>query len=287
MNKPIYQTLARERWEALPKKILVQRRDQFNIIPDVLPKLDIKADVELRFHSRKIPPGSILPAKETELPPTLKVQVYDSGERLVSVVVLDSDVPDESTNSFTTRCHFLAVNIPLSPSRPNIVFKDLKSVIAPWLPPFSQQGSPYHRLGIYILSQPSAAEPLDEAKLSALYAPSDERVSESEGLLPDPRRGFSLKSFRDKFKLTPFGFNIFRTVWDETTRGVMARNGIPGADMIWKRLRDPRLKPLPKRKGWEARRQGPKYRFLWKYTKRIKGWDRRKHRYDARDKRWK
>ncbi|KAJ2902191.1 phosphatidylethanolamine-binding protein [Zalerion maritima] len=327
MNKPVYQKLARERWEEYRKLILDQRIEQFNIVPDALPKLDITADCELRFKSEKIPPGQTLKAAMTEGPPTLKVQLYEPGEKLVTVVVIDSDVPDQDIDSFTSRCHFIATNIPLSPTNPHIILpaiaqksiKDSKaatassspgptsssslspsspspSVPVPWLPPFSQRGSPYHRLGIYILSQETPPpKPSPKAKSPKSF-PSIPRVLDSEKLsniscLYSPaaggqREGFSLKSFRDKFYLKPFAFTMFRAVWDDTTKEVMERHGIPGADMQWKRLRNPRIKPLRKRKGWEAKRQGPKYRHLWKYTKRIRGWNDKKWRGDKRDKKW-
>src|SRR5205814_8782342 len=96
------------------------------------------------------------------------------------------------------------------------------------------------------------------------------------------RDGFSLKSYRDKFALTPVGFTLFRTVWDEHTAAVMERAGLPGADVEFRRKTVYSLKEPRKPKGWEAKRQGPKYRHLWKYTKRIRGlsnarrWTKRK-----------
>ncbi|UZP46592.1 hypothetical protein NXS19_014404 [Fusarium pseudograminearum] len=123
------------------------------------------------------------------------------------------------------------------------------------MPAFSQKGAPYHRLGIYLLEQ-EPGQKIDIAKLKKLYSDRD---------------GFSLKSFRDKFNTTPFGFNMFRSVWDENTAAVMARSNIPGSDIEFRPTRVHSLKPPVKPRGWEAKRQGPKYRHLWKYTKNIKG----------------
>ncbi|RFU71785.1 ribosomal 35, partial [Trichoderma arundinaceum] len=147
---------------------------------------------------------------------------------------------------------------PLSPSDTSLPLGRIKAddqLALPWLPPFSQKGAPYHRVGIYLLEQKPGAQ-LDVAKLKELYASRD---------------GFSLKSFRDKFSLTPVGFNMFRTVWDDNTAAVMARHEAAGADVELRPARVHSLKPPVKPRGWEAKRQGPAYRHLWKYTKRIKG----------------
>ncbi|KAK4242294.1 phosphatidylethanolamine-binding protein [Achaetomium macrosporum] len=268
MNKPIYRYLAHRKWCSMERKIILQRIEQFHIVPDLLPKFEPTMDVKLTFRGYKVPPGAILNSRMTETPPTLRMQVFDKGDRLFSIVVMDSDVPDPESDSFGKRLHFLATNIPWGPTKTSLPLTRLSSdsasaspelgaLAVPWLPAFSQKGAPYHRLSVFVL-QHNNNEPLDTAKLKELY--------DGAG-----REGFSLKSFRDKFGVTPVGFNMFRTVWDENTADVMARHGIPGADIEFKRQRVVSLKPPRKARGWEAKRQKPKYRSLWKYTKRIKG----------------
>ncbi|TFA98894.1 hypothetical protein CCMA1212_009352 [Trichoderma ghanense] len=258
MNKPIYRHYAERKWRSYDYRLITQRIKQFSIVPDVLPKLDPVADVQLFFRQQKIAPGQIVNSLVSENPPRLRVQVFDAGERLVSLVVLDADVPDAEKDAFSKRCHFLAANVPLAPTDTSLPLSRIKAddqLAVPWLPPASQKGAPYHRLGIYLLQQKPGVK-LDVAALKQLYAARD---------------GFSLKSFRDKFDLVPVGFNMFRSVWDENTAAVMARHGIPGADVEFRPARVHSLKPPVKPKGWEAKRQGPAYRHLWKYTKRIKG----------------
>ncbi|KAL6876228.1 phosphatidylethanolamine-binding protein [Trichoderma longibrachiatum] len=258
MNKPIYRHYAERKWRSYDYRLITQRIKQFSIVPDVLPKLDPVADVQLFFRQQKISPGAIVGSLVSEVPPRLRVQVFDAGERLVSLVVLDADVPDADRDAFSKRCHFLAANIPLGPTDTSLPLSRVRAddqLAVPWLPPTSQKGAPYHRLGIYLLQQKPGAR-LDVAALKQLYAARD---------------GFSLKSFRDKFDLTPVGFNMFRSVWDENTAAVMARHGIPGADVEFRPARVHSLKPPVKPKGWEAKRQGPAFRHLWKYTKRIRG----------------
>lgn len=272
MNKPVYRYLAHRKWNAMERKIIMQRIEQFHIVPDLLPKFEPTMDVKMTFRGYKVSPGAVLNSRMTETAPTLRMQVFDKGERLFSVVVMDSDVPDAETDSFSKRLHYLATNIPWDPTKTSLPLGKLGgespsssssatsetgSLAVPWLPAFAQKGAPYHRLSVFIL-QHNGNTTLDTAKLKELY--------DGQG-----REDFSLKSFRDKFGLTPVGFNMFRSEWDDNTADVMARHGIPGADVEFKRQRVVSLKPPRKARGWEAKRQKPKYKSLWKYTKRIKG----------------
>ena len=269
MNKPVYRYLAQRKWYSMQRKIILQRVEQFHIVPDLLPKFEPIMDVKMTFRGYKTPPGAILNSRITETAPTLRMQVFDKGERLFSIVVLDADVPDAETDSFKKRLHFLATNIPWNPTKDSLPLSrlgsesaatssaELGALAVPWLPAFAQKGSPYHRLTVFVLQHSNNA-PLDTAKLQELY--------DGQG-----RDGFSLKSFRDKFALNPVGFTMFRSVWDENTADVMTRHGIPGADVEFRHQRVMSLKPPRPARGWEAKRQKPKYRHLWKYSKRIKG----------------
>jgi len=263
MDKPIYRYLADRKWRAYERKVIAQRISQFHIVPDILPKLEPTADVKLFFRSTKVAPGQIVDSLVSEAPPRLRVQVFDKGERLVSIVVVDPDVPVVEEDGFQKRCHYLAANIPLSPNGGSIALGRAlpnEQLAVPWLPAFSQKGLPYHRLAVFVLEQ-QPGETLDVAKLKELY----------EG-----RDGFSLKSYRDKFHLKPVGFNVFRSVWDEHTAAVMERAGQPGGDVEFKHRHVKSLKEPRKPKGWEAKRMGPKYRHLWKYTHRIRGYSNSK-----------
>lgn len=260
MAKPIYRHLAEKKWRSYDYKLIKQRIEQFNIVPDVLPKLEPTVDVQLYFENSKIPPGNIVESDISERLPRLKVQPFDDkGERLVTIVVVDADVPDVANNSFFKRCHYIATNVPVSPSLPAValpLITGADQLAVSWLPPHANKGSPYHRLGVYVLEHNSGAA-ADAAKMKELYAES--------------RDHFSLKSFRDKFGLSPVGFHLFRSVWDEQTAGVMARHGLAGADVELRPQRVYSLKQPVKARGWEAKYQSAKYRHLDKYTKRIKG----------------
>lgn len=263
MSKPIYRYLANRKWRSMDYKIIVQRINQFHIVPDILPKFDPAMDVKMSFRGYKTAPGTILDSRITEVPPTLNMQVFDKGQRFLTIAVMDADVPNVETDGFSRRCHFLATNVPWGPTDTQLPLRYIGGgrtpgdLAVPWLPPFAQKGSPYHRLNIWVMEQ-KPGEKLDTDKLKELY-------DGAEG-----RTRFSVKGIRDKFGVTPVGFSLFRTVWDENTAGVMERHGIPGADIEFKRPRVQSLKPHRARKGLEAKRQKPKYKSLWKYTKRIK-----------------
>ena len=169
----------------------------------------------------------------SEAPPKLEVQAFDKGARKVSVAVIDSDVPNLQTDGFDYRCHYLAVNIPLSPSFPSISLRSVpqRQIVFPWLPPHVQKGSPYHRLSIFILRQPE----------NSILNPSTIRERYK-------REGFNLRSFNDKYLVKPIGATLFRSIWDKGTAEVMTRAGLEGADVELKRKK-PESLPYKKKDG--------------------------------------
>jgi len=249
MNKPIYRYLADKQWRKYQRLLIVQRINQLSVVPDVLPHFEPTADVRLAFMTRSVQHGEYVDSRVSEVPARLKVQVFDKGERLVSIVVVDSDVPVVETDNFTSRCHYIATNVPLSPTINSIPLSKIsnESVVLPWLPPFAQKGSPYHRYSVFVLQQ-KEGEVLNAAELK-------EHIK---------RDGFLLRKFKTKYNLNPIGMSIFRSTWDEGAAGVMQRAGIEGADVEFKRKKVVALKPKQKARGWEARHSSAKYRQLWR-----------------------
>ena len=218
MNRPIYRYLADKKWRQYNRLLLMQRISQHHIVPDLLPHLDPIASVSLGFSRRNVLPGEIVDSRVSEIPARLNIQPFDKGERLVTIVVVDPDVPDVENDSFRSRCHFLAVNVPVSPSSTSVPLAKLSKndqIIQPWLPPYAQKGSPYHRLVIFVLQQ-HGAEPLDVSQMRQYQSKRD---------------GWKLKALLTKNStLRPIGVNIFRTVWDEGTDGVMKRARVEGVE---------------------------------------------------------
>ncbi|KAE9370362.1 PEBP-like protein [Stipitochalara longipes BDJ] len=247
MTKPIYRYLADRKWREYQRKVIVQRIEQFGVVPDVLPFFEPTAEVRLAFRQKNVQPGEFVDSRISEVPPRLKVQVFDKGERLVTVVVIDSDVPLIDKDDFGSRCHYLAANIPFSPTETSLPLSKATEaqLIHPWTPPFAQKGSPYHRYSVFVLQQ-EPGQTLDIASLK-------EKIQ---------RDAFSLRRFVDKCNVTPIGMSIFRSIWDEGTAGVMERAGIEGADIEFKRKKVVALKPKQKARGWEARHASDKYKSL-------------------------
>ena len=257
MNKPIYRYLADKKWKEYNYKLIVQRIKQLAVVPDVLPQFDPTADVRLSFRHRNVQPGEFVDSRVSEVPARVQVQVFDKGERLVTVVAVDSDVPVVDSDGFTSRCHYIAANIPLSPTKTSIPLSTAtdEQLVLPWLPPFAQKGSPYHRYSVFILQQ-KPDQILDIATLKTTY---------------EKRDKFSMRAFVARSGLAPIGVGIFRCKWDEGTAGVMQRADIPGADIEFRRKRVVAIKPKQKARGWEAKHKKEKYKPLGIRWSKISG----------------
>ena len=168
MNRPIYRHLANKQWRQYRRKVQLQRITQMHIVPDILPHIDPIAEVTLSFGRHNIQPGAFVNSLVSANPVKLNVQVFDKGPRLVTVVVVDPDVPNVETDGFDYRCHFLAANISISPTATSIPFarfrKNDPQLILPWLPPYAQKGAPYHRMSVFVLQHSDGRE-LDVEKV--------------------------------------------------------------------------------------------------------------------------
>ncbi|KAK5698608.1 mitochondrial 54S ribosomal protein YmL35 [Elasticomyces elasticus] len=265
MSKPIYLHLAHLRWSSTTLPLLNQRLTQMNVIPDVLPSLTPTVSTEMAFpvststRLKRVAHGDILLSELSERAPTMWIQPFDRGERLVTVVVVNPDVPDVEKDGFGHRCHYLAVNIPVSPTDTKVKLGDLEAgkgdVVLDWLPAFAQQGLPYQRMAVFVLEQSS---PVAKGEpLPVLYGEAERtRVLDVEQVRMNPRHsvreGFNLRSLVDRWGLKAVGGDLFRTKWDEGTAGVMQRAGIVGGDVEFKRKR---VEPLP-----YQRQRGSRYR---------------------------
>ncbi|KAH8599813.1 hypothetical protein B0O99DRAFT_649756 [Bisporella sp. PMI_857] len=122
-HKPIYRYLAHQKWRSYQWKIVNQRIHQLGVVPDFLPHFEPTADVRLAFGRRNVQPGEYVDSRVSEIPVRLKCY-----------------------------CHGCPVSLPCS-QHPNFTDRHISAFIAchkrparhPWLPPFAQKGSPYHR----------------------------------------------------------------------------------------------------------------------------------------------
>ena len=228
MNRPIYRYLADRKWRQYRRLILMQRITQMKVIPDVLAHVEPVADVKLSFGRRTIQPGEFVDSRLSKMPPSLNIQSFERGEKLVAIAAVDSDVPNFETDGFDSRCHFLAFNVPISPTSTIVRLGNLSTdsqVLLSWLPPFSQKGSRYHRLSVFVMEQKDG-KPLDLVAVG-------QKVQ---------RDDFRLRSLETRHHLKPIGVHLFRSQWDDNTAAVMNEAGIEGADIEFRRKR---IEPLP------------------------------------------
>ena len=239
MNRPIYRHLADKKWRAYKRPLLMQRISQMYIVPDLLPHLDPTAEVSLGFGRRNVQPGEFVDSHISESLARLDVKVFDKGERLVSIVVIDPDVPNEKRDTFGSRCHFLAVNIPVSPTLTSIPLSKISNenhVVLPWLPPFAQKGAPYHRLAVFVLQGEGVGQGKD---LDVKLLREDKK---------NQRERFSLRRFAHEKSLKPIGVHLFRSKWDEGTDRVAMRAGIEHVGVEFTRKKADKL-PYKKKDG--------------------------------------
>ncbi|KIW91006.1 uncharacterized protein Z519_08789 [Cladophialophora bantiana CBS 173.52] len=239
LSKPIYRYLADRKWREYPRKVLVQRITQMKVVPDVIPNVDSILDVKIVFGNRIVQPGEFVESYISESPCRLTLQSYERGEKMVTIAVVDPDVPNVETDSFDSRCHYLASNITISPTQPSVDLASLSpenQVLLPWMPPYAQKGSPYHRLSIVILQQKD-------------NIPIDLEVAKQK----IQRDGFTVRSMMSRHMLSPISASLFRTQWDESTAAVMERAGIEGADVELKRRK---VEPLPYQRRNTSRMRG-------------------------------
>ncbi|KAF3009799.1 hypothetical protein E8E13_010091 [Curvularia kusanoi] len=244
MNKPIYRHLAEKKWREFKRKVLEQRVTQLSVVPDLLPSLDLTADIDLSFGRKTVAPGDFVESFISEKMPTLHVQTFTPGEKLVTVAIVDADVPVPEEDGFTTRCHFIASNIRISPSETSIPLQriaeddkksaDDKKIALPWVAPWAHKGAPYHRLAVVVLEQ-NESKKFDISKLSTIK-----------------RDGFSLRGFIGSQKLKPLTATLFRTKWDESMAEVMERAGLKEEAKI--EFKRKRIEPLPYKRRTERMR---------------------------------
>jgi large subunit ribosomal protein L35 len=229
MNKPIYRYLANKKWRSMKRQILMQRITQMHVVPDVLPTIDPTLDIDLIWHKRVVQPGDFVPSNWSAKAPALRVQKFDAGNALVTIVAVDSDVPNVETDGFDSRCHGVWTDVRLGPDMPDVgklEGKDIKTVV-PWSPPYAQKGSPYHRISLFVFEQPQGK------------SLSEEHIQEITSQGADSEMW--LRGFAEKTGFKPIGVTMFRTQWDEYTADVMKRHNIPGADLEFKRKKPERL----------------------------------------------
>ncbi|KIM48480.1 hypothetical protein M413DRAFT_232898 [Hebeloma cylindrosporum] len=208
--------------------LLMERIYQLNVVPDVLPVL--KPSIDLHVIARTTPkefltskkvqsvvePGVFLRSKQTMTPPKLRVNVFHTDVRLYTMLLVDPDVPNPESESFTTFLHWMKPNIALSATSPSLLNLNTHTK---YIPPHPQRGTPYHRYVTLLLPQPPIGS--SDYTLAAASRAGDIPTSMHLDIpvVPDAERlGFDVRAFVQKWNLNGAkggGAHLWREVWDE------------------------------------------------------------------------
>ncbi|CUA77778.1 54S ribosomal protein L35, mitochondrial [Rhizoctonia solani] len=204
LTQPVYRHLLEQDWRQKGTlDLLMERVHQMKVIPDVLAFFHPTVDLRVSFSGEDVIPGIFLPVKSTLRAPSITAQAYHPEERLYTLLMVDPDVPDPSTKSFSTYLHAFQPNIPLSATNTQITLPmapETSETSLPYIPPHPQNGTSYHRYTTLLLPQSSELS-IDALKLS--------------------RERFNV---REAYKQYGFarggGIHMFRENWDETVGSV-------------------------------------------------------------------
>jgi large subunit ribosomal protein L35 len=214
LTRPVYRFLAEEAWRGKPLALLKQRVEQMHVTPDLIPLISPEVDVSLAMQDRtsdkiiRPEPGAFVKSRHASTLPQVSIQSFKEEPRRLVMAIVDADVPDVATDSFTTRLHYLRTDITVDPSSPAIS-KDNGTVLQEWIPPHPEKGTPYHRLCVLVWELPERP-PQPTAPLA----------SKVPGAIP--RLGFKPQHYAQQNGLHAAGVTFWRQLWDVELAEVMA-----------------------------------------------------------------
>lgn len=221
---PVYRHLGKQHWESYGQMLLMQRLETLAAIPDTLPTLVPRAEVNIKFPfstgvNKWIEPGDFLSSNVTSMCPVFKVQEYDLldiGRQLYTVLVVNPDVPDLTNDSFKTALCYGLVNINLT-YNDNLIDPrkfDSSNIIADYLPPVPEKNAGKQRFIVWVFRQPLTEDSQDPNVLKI----------DQEGLSRDD---FDIRQFTKKYNLDAIGAHIWRSEWDANVPAVREKYGLP------------------------------------------------------------
>lgn len=212
MSIPIYRYLAQQRWMKKPYHLLMQRIEQMYVIPDAYERFKPTAEVLLRFGNEELEPGKFVPNNISALAPVIEINSFSGKKNLYTIILFDLDVPDLENDSFKVYLHWLICNISISPTD-TFVQPSKGTVLAPYIPPHPQKGSPYHRYTLLVFEQ----------------------VKEISNDHDITRNRFNVNQFASLNNLKVVGIHFWRSVWDEHVDKVMSDAQLPQYKTMLKR----------------------------------------------------
>ncbi|KAG6850183.1 hypothetical protein H0H93_016863 [Arthromyces matolae] len=229
MTNPAHRHLVEQKWRKDGDlDLLMERLHQMHVIPDVLPDLRPTIDVhvaaeatlEERAKTKKlhftVEPGTFLLPYQTFSPPSVYANVFHTDTRLYTMLLVDPDVPDETTQSFRTYLHWLKPNVPLSATTSNTRIR--LNGHTPYIPPHPQQGTPYHRYVLLLLPQPPLGDvmhPLNTEACAEDGVPTSVTL-DIPPVEPAERSNFDVRSFVERWGLNILpggGAHMWREIW--------------------------------------------------------------------------
>ncbi|KAK6536482.1 hypothetical protein TWF281_000714 [Arthrobotrys megalospora] len=267
--RKIYQHWDELKWREMKRRILMQRIEQMNVVPDILPTIDPIIDVSLRFRRKNLLHGAKVLAKNATRYPSVQVKQFDSEKRLVTVLVVDPDKPNLEKNGFDYYLQWMVTNCEISIENPMVIGVSTshngRDEVAPYEVPYVHKGEGYHRYCLFILEQngridigkkpEQPVKPKAEAKEGEAAAPAEAKEGEPTTPTETPkteeaspststkstgvkskearikRLGFNLRSFIAKNDLKVIGADLWRVEFDDTMIDVMKKLGRTDWDM--------------------------------------------------------
>lgn len=215
-EQAVYRHLGKKHWESGPQMLLMQRLETLAIIPDTLPTLAPRAEINLKFPfstgvNKWIVPGELLSSNTTSLPPAIKIQEYEllnPEEQFYTILVVNPDEPDLKNDSFRTTLNYGLTNVQVS-YNDNIVDArkcNGSNVIADYLPPVPEKNAGKQRFAVWVFRQQSALQP-DQLSLN--------------------RDNFDIRQFAKQHSLLPIGAHTWRSEWDANVANIRQKHGLP------------------------------------------------------------
>ncbi|KAI9301032.1 phosphatidylethanolamine-binding protein [Cunninghamella echinulata] len=194
MSRPVYRYLTERQFQNLPRKKLLERITQMNVMPDVV-DLDVNptVDVKLQFvnHDDIVEPGVYTVPEQSITLPKIEITNFHTETKLYTLLLVDPDSPDVVNKTYQQYCHWLITNVPLSATES--IVKGGNTVLD-YVPPHPQKGTKAHRYTIIAYEQSKELKQVDSIN----------------------RDHFDVKSFAKQHDLNVRGITFFRQKWDES-----------------------------------------------------------------------